>query len=152
MLAHLKRIFAGSPAEMQSHVRESEQLGIAIAGLLQEMTRVDLRVTPGELQAAAEALAGILALSESEARSIMGRAIDHRFTSYFGPVSIIKRLLSSSQRAHLVEKFWEMAFADGALDPYEDHFVRKIAHLLYVPNTEVMLARQRARQRAEQHV
>ena len=29
--------------------------------------------------------------------------------------------------------------------PYEDHYVRKIAHLLYVPNTQSMLARNRAR-------
>jgi uncharacterized tellurite resistance protein B-like protein len=35
--------------------------------------------------------------------------------------------------------------ADGRLDYYEDHYVRKIAHLLYVPNTDSMLARNRAR-------
>ncbi|MGQ0752347.1 MAG: TerB family tellurite resistance protein [Betaproteobacteria bacterium] len=39
---------------------------------------------------------------------------------------------------------WRIAYADGKLDPYEDHYVRKIAHLLYVPNTECMLARGRA--------
>ena len=31
------------------------------------------------------------------------------------------------------------------LDRDEDHFVRKISHLLHVPNTECMLARARAR-------
>ena len=38
-----------------------------------------------------------------------------------------------------------VAFADGQLNLYEDHYVRKIAHLLYVSNTESMLARNRAR-------
>ena len=57
----------------------------------------------------------------------------------------MKRMLSLEQRAHLVEMLWRIAFSDDALDPYEDHFVRKIAHLLYVPNTDTMLARQRAR-------
>lgn len=33
----------------------------------------------------------------------------------------------------------------GQLDPYEGHFVRKIAHLLHVPNTQSMLARSQAR-------
>jgi hypothetical protein len=35
--------------------------------------------------------------------------------------------------------------AHGELDLHEDHYVRKIAHLLYVPNTQSMLARNRAR-------
>jgi len=39
-----------------------------------------------------------------------------------------------------------VAFADDELDVYEDQFVRKIADLLYVSNTECMLARQRAKQ------
>jgi uncharacterized tellurite resistance protein B-like protein len=38
-----------------------------------------------------------------------------------------------------------VAFADGELDVYEDQFVRKIADLIYVPNTQCMLARQRVR-------
>jgi len=42
-----------------------------------------------------------------------------------------------------------VAISDGDLDTYEVHFVRKIAHLLYVTNTEAMLARQRARKLAK---
>jgi len=38
-----------------------------------------------------------------------------------------------------------VSFADGELSLYEDHYVRKIAHLLYVPNIQSMLARNRAR-------
>lgn len=49
------------------------------------------------------------------------------------------------ERVRLVEHLWRVTFADGRLDYYEDHYVRKIAHLLYVPNTDSMLARNRAR-------
>jgi uncharacterized tellurite resistance protein B-like protein len=49
------------------------------------------------------------------------------------------------QRIALVEHLWRIAFANGHLDRDEDHFVRKIAHLLHVPNTQCMLARSRAR-------
>jgi len=38
-----------------------------------------------------------------------------------------------------------VSFADGELSLYEDHYVRKIAHLLYVPNIQSMLARNCAR-------
>ena len=66
-------------------------------------------------------------------------------TSYFAPVSVIKRDFTPAQRVRLIEHLWRIAHADGRLDQYEDHYVRKIAHLLYVPNTQSMLARNRAR-------
>ena len=51
------------------------------------------------------------------------------------------------QRIRLIEHLWRIAYAHGQLDLHEDHFVRKIAHLLYVPNTQCMLARSHAQQR-----
>ena len=80
-----------------------------------------------------------------EALALLEEAGSQRLTSYFEPVSIIKRLLSIEQRCALVENLWRVAFADAELDIYEDQFVRKIADLIYVPNTECMLARGRAK-------
>jgi uncharacterized tellurite resistance protein B-like protein len=40
---------------------------------------------------------------------------------------------------------WRVAHADLELDMYEDHLVRKIAELLYVPHTEFITAKHRAR-------
>jgi uncharacterized tellurite resistance protein B-like protein len=74
-----------------------------------------------------------------------GRARAEQLHSFYAPVSVIKRDLSLEARIRLVEHLWRVAYANGQLDPYEDHYVRKIAHLLYVPNTQSMLARNRAR-------
>ena len=74
-----------------------------------------------------------------------GREKAKHLTSYFGPVSVVKRDLSQAERVRFIEHLWRIAYADNRLDPYEDHYVRKIGHLLYVPNTELMLARSRAR-------
>lgn len=49
------------------------------------------------------------------------------------------------QLVALIEHLWRISYAHGQLDPYEDHFVRKIAHLLHVHNTQCMLARTQAR-------
>jgi uncharacterized tellurite resistance protein B-like protein len=87
----------------------------------------------------------MLGLSTVDAQALLAQAGSQRLTSYFDPASTIKRLLSLEQRGVLVENLWRVAFADGELDVYEDQFVRKIADLLYVPNTECMLARQRAK-------
>jgi uncharacterized tellurite resistance protein B-like protein len=68
-----------------------------------------------------------------------------QLTTDFPRVSVLKREFLLLQRVALVEQLWRVAFAYGLLDPCEDHFVRKIVHLLHVSNTQVMLARQRAR-------
>jgi uncharacterized tellurite resistance protein B-like protein len=45
----------------------------------------------------------------------------------------------------VVEYLWQVAFADGRLDAHEQHFMRKIADLLYIPHADYVAAKQRAR-------
>ncbi len=35
-----------------------------------------------------------------------------------------------------MKAMWEMAYADGDLNKYEDHIIRKVADLIYVPHSE----------------
>lgn len=149
MFGALKGLLAEISGDSSRPLREPEQhqLHLAVAGLLHEMMRADLKETDEEQQAMRSALATVFGLDAAAVESVLEQVAAHRFTSYFGPVSTIKRMLSQDQRVALVEQFWLVAFSDGALDVYEDHFVRKIAHLLYVSNTDCMLARQRAKHR-----
>jgi uncharacterized tellurite resistance protein B-like protein len=126
---------------------ERRHLEHAVASLLHEVARVDLTEANAEQAATERALADLLELDPSESATLLaaGRERARHLTSYFAPVSVIKRDLSQPQRVRLIEHLWRIAYADGRLDPYEDHFVRKIAHLLYVPNTQCMLAGNRAR-------
>lgn len=146
MLTVLKNIFAELSGDTaNSSVSEQRQLQMAVAGLLHEMIRIDSKQTPEETRAAIAGLVGMFGLPEIEAMALLDEAGSQRLTSYFAPASTIKRLLSIEQRIALVENLWRAAFADGELNVYEDQFVRKIADLIYVPNTECMLARQRAK-------
>lgn len=147
MLIALKNLFAelsGGEAA-RSAISEQRQLRMAVAGLLHEMMRVDSKRGVEETQTAIAGMVGMFGLPDPEAKALLDEAGSQRLTSYFDPASTIKRLLSLEQRSILVENLWRVAFADAELDIYEDQFVRKIADLLYVPNTECMLARQRAR-------
>ena len=147
MFSALKNLLSGRPMPNLHKPIESEsrQLQVAVAGLLHEMIRADLHERPEESGTAVAALGAMFDLPDRDARALLDDAAAHRFTSYFAPVSTIKRLLSMESRIALIEHLWRVAFADSNLDTYEDHFVRKIAHLLYVSNTDAMLARQRAR-------
>ncbi|HZM46957.1 MAG TPA: TerB family tellurite resistance protein [Burkholderiales bacterium] len=126
---------------------ERRHLHVAVASLLHEATRVDLAEHEEERAVGAAALADLFGLADEAARAVFeeGAARAQQLTSYFGPVSVVKRDMALAERTRLIEHLWRVAYADGELDQYEDHYVRKIGHLLYVPNTEIMLARNRAR-------
>jgi len=148
MLRALKSLFddtATASNVLPEHERRHLQL--AVASVLHEATRVDLNDAPEERAAAECALASLFSLSAADSRTLLeeGRERARRLTSYYAPISVIKRDFDLPQRVRLIEQLWRIAYADGRLDQYEDHFVRKIAHLLYVPNTQCILARNRAR-------
>jgi len=51
------------------------------------------------------------------------------------------------QRIEVIEMLWEVAYADGVLDPHEDAMIRKVAGLLYVADFDRGAARRRVRER-----
>lgn len=138
--------------ERTPHPRaEADQLRLSIACLVQEARRVDFEHDAREHPAAIDALIQMFGIERGEAEALLEQAREkaQHLTSYYSIVSVIKRDLSLEERILLIEVLWLVAYADGDLHGHEDHFVRKIAHLLYVPNTQVMLARGRARAAAE---
>jgi uncharacterized tellurite resistance protein B-like protein len=126
---------------------ERRPLQLAVAALLHEAARADYHQGDDEYAVAQKALAELFGLGARECAELLeeGRARAEKLTSFYAPVSVIKREFSLEERVRFVEHLWRVAFANGQLNPYEDHYVRKIAHLLYVPNTQSMLARNRAR-------
>jgi len=120
---------------------------LAAAVLLHEARRADYDEGNEESAAGERALVDLFGLAPAEAAALLaeGREKAQQLTSFYAPVMVIKRELDLPERIRLVEHLWRVAYANGVLDLYEDHYVRKIAHLLHVPNTQSMLARNRAR-------
>jgi uncharacterized tellurite resistance protein B-like protein len=146
MLRQLKSLFE-APAPRPLPGFERRHLQVAVAALLHEARRADYHEGNDEYALARAALADLFGLEGDEGVAVLeeGRARAEQLTSFYAPVTIIKRDFSLEERVRLIEHLWRVAYANGKLDPYEDHYVRKIAHLLYVPNTQSMLARNRAR-------
>jgi uncharacterized tellurite resistance protein B-like protein len=147
----LKAIKRALSAVQEGHqpvpAQERRQLELAVAVLVHEARRADYAEGQQESAAGVDALMDIFALERPDAAELLahGRERAAQLSSFYAPVSVVKREYSMEERIKLVEHLWRVSFADGRLDYYEDHYVRKIAHLLYVPNTDSMLARNRAR-------
>jgi len=146
MLKHVKKLFE-APASRPVPAFERRHLQVAVAALLHEARRADYHTGDDEHAVARQALAELFGLGGEQCIAVLdeGRAYAEQLHSFYAPVAVIKRDFSLEERVRLVEHLWRVAYANGRLDPYEDHYVRKIAHLLYVPNTQSMLARNRAR-------
>ena len=78
----------------------------------------------------------LLDLAEQEARQA---------PDYFQFTSLINKQFTPEQKARVIEQMWTIAYADAKLSRYEEHLVRKIADLLYVPHATVIAAKIRAR-------
>lgn len=152
MFKALKNIFgAGDKSAQAAAAAGRLELKRAVAALLAECMRVDAAGANPQEQAAAEgALSSLFGCDARESAALIeeGKKSAGQLTSYFAPVSLIKRELELHERITLIEHLWRIAYAHDHLDPGEDQFVRKIADLIYVSNTQCMVARSRARGQA----
>ena len=123
----------GAEAEEREHGYH-----VATAALLVEVMRADHEVQPEERDAVLRALRAAFAdLSTDEIRDLLARAEEHAddATSLYEFTRHINRQLDHDQKAHVVELLWRVAYADGDLDKYEEHLVRRIADLIHVPHS-----------------
>ena len=118
----------------------------ATAMLLVEMTRADHEVKEQERAAVAAAIEKGFGLATEETRQLVALAdaeIDHT-TCLHEFTRTLNDHLSVDKKRHVVELLWQVAFADGEVDKYEDHFVRKIADLLHLRHRDLIQAKHRA--------
>ena len=67
----------------------------------------------------------------------------------FGFTSTINQRLPRERKIEVIEMLWEVAYADGVLDQYEDGLLRRIGGLVYVSDRERGAVRQRVIERCQ---
>ena len=124
----------------------TDELELAVAALLIEAARMDDQFNEIERTTIERLLAERFDLSPDEVGSLMEAAEKAvaESTQFFPFTQQIVKRISPEDRAQIIEMMWEVAYADGALDPQEDALLRRIAGLIHVPDQERGLARQRA--------
>ncbi|MEE8118409.1 MAG: TerB family tellurite resistance protein [Gammaproteobacteria bacterium] len=121
-------------------VDEQHLLKLATATLMIEMARADFDESENELQFVEKTLAQHFDLSDGETSALIEQAnqrADHAI-SLHEFTRLLHEELNDAEKGQIVELLWRVAYADGRLDKYEDHLVRKVADLLYVPHIEFM--------------
>lgn len=113
---------------------------LATAALLVEMVRADAQTLWEEATALYGLLARHFKLTPDEVRGLIAAAEREADASVSlqGYTKLMNEQLDPAEKAQVLELMWRVALADRKLDKYEEHLVRKVADLLYLPHTEVV--------------
>lgn len=145
MLKALADIFDkafGAEAEPDVNARE-HAIRLATALLLVEVARADFYEDVAEDRAILDLLGSFFELEDEALHLLLQQAkteADHAASLQ----SFTRKLhedLTVDEKSRIVEMLWRVAHADRHLDKHEDHLVRKIAGLLYVPHGELIRIR-----------
>jgi uncharacterized tellurite resistance protein B-like protein len=128
----LSKLFGGrvQPVD-EEHARR-----LAVAQLLLEIARSDLTIAEAEMKVVRSHLARAYALDDAQLDALVAAAGAHveRAVSLHGTVQVINQALGPEDKARIIGGLWQVAYADGRLDPYEEALLRRLADLLYVPH------------------
>jgi uncharacterized tellurite resistance protein B-like protein len=128
-----------------------DDLKIAVAVLLVEAARMDDRFDEYERGTIEHLLEQKFELSHDETQDLIKLAEEtaershqlHPFTR------LAVQRMEPKRRIRLIEMLWEVAYADGKLDPHEDVLLRRVAGLIYVSDEDRIAARQRVLSRLQ---
>lgn len=134
------------PSAAQPAGNGHDPLHLATAALLVEMMRMDGGITADERVRVMHAMETKFDLRSDEIAELVRLAEEEaqQATDYFQFTSLIKNRLGPEEKERLIEHLWAVAYADGELHQYEEHLVRKLADLLYVPHKSFIAAKLRA--------
>ncbi len=149
MISSFKKFFENTIKTGPGNNESGHGLQIATAALLLEISRADYDVKPEEQQMVINAIRSKFGLSREETEELIELA-DREIresSSYHEFTSLINQEFTPEQKIRIVEHLWEVAFADEEIEKHEEHLIRKIAKLLYVPHKAFIEAKLRVKKR-----
>ncbi len=147
LLSHLKSFLA---SEFEAADEPAHTLELAAAMLLFEVVWADHQIEDAELAQLSAALTASLELTDDEVTAVIEDA-HARQATHVGVVDYTRLLneqCAPEQKYELVLNLWRVAGADGQVSAIEEHTIRRISDLLYLPHADFIRAKQQARQQS----
>ncbi|MBE0465330.1 MAG: TerB family tellurite resistance protein [Halomonadaceae bacterium] len=153
MLDAITHFFQRALAEPERRDNQALTLELATAALLCEVVRADYNASDAERAALKQMLTTRYRLGEHEVAELMAlaeaeveEAVDH-----YQFVSLVREHYGYAQRCELVASMWQLAWADGRVDPLEEHRIRRLADLLHVSHSDFIHAKLQVEERRNAH-
>lgn len=124
---------------------EENDYRLAAAALLIHASTIDGSMTPVERDKLRTVLKARFALDDAATEELIdaATAAENEAVDLYHFTSLINRTLDEEGRLGIVEMMWEIVFADGQVNEFEDNLMWRAADLLSVSSRERIAARQR---------
>ena len=135
----------------ESSAAEGERTRIAASVILLEAAHADHECSKEEMEHIIETVREHYGLSREQADELLelahsegSQAVDlFEFTSHINDV------FSKKEKKAVLETVWRIIYIDGHLEKHEDHFARKLTHLLRLSHSDMIDAKLKARKTAQ---
>jgi uncharacterized tellurite resistance protein B-like protein len=119
------------------------QKQLAMAALLVEVALADHHFDPAEFDHLLVLLERkfSLPLEERTALAELAKTEAADATSLHQFTQLVNRECTHDEKFTLVKAMWELAYADGQLDKYEEYVIRKVADLIHVSHSDFIRAK-----------
>jgi uncharacterized tellurite resistance protein B-like protein len=144
MLNYLKDLFDSSASNDNStDNNRSHRLEIAACALLIEVAKADDEFSDEEKDRITEIMKNKFHLSESEVSSIFEESEEsvRNSVSLYEFTDTLNQHLSNDEKYSVLKLLWQIAYADGNIDKYEDHYIKKISNNLHLYNKDRIAAK-----------
>jgi uncharacterized tellurite resistance protein B-like protein len=124
-----------------------DRLHLASAALLVEVANADQELDDKEREVLLGILERKLQLDKATLQNLWELAhAEHKgATSLFQFTTLINEAYGHAEKLQLLQYMWEVAYADGRIDRYEEHLIRRVADLLYLTHGEFIRTKLTAR-------
>lgn len=120
--------------------KREEAIRSATVILMVDVARADYEFDADEFDSLLRLIQAHFDLSPDQAADLVNTADEKvdDLTSLHEFTQLLHNNLDEQEKAHVVGMLWQVAYADGRLDKYEDALVLKISDLLHVSRGKVM--------------
>jgi uncharacterized tellurite resistance protein B-like protein len=148
----LESISTNAPAASGEGDREAA-LRLATAILMTDVARADHVFDESEFDSMLRLIESHFALTPEQAATLVNTAGEKAedMVSLYEFTRLLHQQLDEREKARIVSLLWQVAYADGRLDKYEDALVLKISDLLHVSRGRVMRLKHDAQQNASKN-
>ena len=124
-------------------------INMAVTALLIEAAQADYDFSSDEVDQIRRSLTSKFKIPEQDINDLMESAhaeLDSA-TCLHELTAVINDNWGLSDKVLLLDALWQVVLSDQRLDPHEQHLMRKLQGLLYIPQSEYIAAKIRAKSR-----
>jgi uncharacterized tellurite resistance protein B-like protein len=145
MFDRLKDILTGTPrnGENTDGADEEHRIQVATAVILLEVAHADEEYSKSEQDRILHILGEQFSLDQQSVEELVQVSEEQlrKSIDLWHFTEIINSNYGIEEKCRIIEKVWQVIYADGRLDKYEDHIVHKLARILHLSHAQMIEAK-----------